>query len=129
ARVLVVDDNRIDRRVAEGLIERRLGWQVLSAGNGVEALHLIAKESPDLVLTDLLMPEMDGLQLVEAIRTNHSQVPVILMTAHGSEDIALHALRNGAASYVPKKTLQNELTGTLEQVLAASRAGRQQQRL
>src|SRR4029077_13987661 len=99
------------------------------AGNGVEALALLEKQLPDVVLTDMLMPEMDGLQLVQAIRGKYPGLPVILMTAHGSEDIAIQALQKGAASYVPKKSLARDLAETLEAVLVASRSRQQEKRL
>jgi len=127
--VLVVDDSPVDRRLAGGIVENQLGWKAVYAGNGVEALQAIERQLPSIVLTDLLMPEMDGLELVEAIRAKHALVPVILMTAHGSEDIAIKALRKGAASYVPKKSLARDLPETLEQVLTTAKADRHQQRL
>src|SRR5262249_33243015 len=71
----------------------------------------------------------DGLQLVQAIRGKYPLVPVILMTAHGSEDIAIQALQKGAASYVPKKCLARDLAETLEQVLAVSKTKQQEARL
>ena len=98
--ILVVDDSATDRRVAGGLLQRRAGWNIQFAVDGREALGLIADETPDVVLTDLQMPEMNGLELVEAMRQHHPLVPVILMTAQGSESIAAEALarrlRNGA---------------------------------
>src|SRR5436190_11689862 len=97
--VLVVDDSAMDRLLASSLLESVGGWTVLTANNGVEALAELEKQKFDLVLTDLLMPEMDGLELVRAVRAKHPLVPVILMTGHGSEDIAIKALQGGAASY------------------------------
>src|SRR5262249_57505019 len=87
------------------------------------------RHSPDLVLTDMLMPEMDGLELVSAIRSTYPLVPVILMTAHGSEDIAIQALQKGAASYVPKKSLARDLAETVEQVMSAAQTTLNQQRI
>src|SRR5262245_65676672 len=83
--VLVVDDSAMDRLLASSLIENLGGWSVLSAENGAEALATLERQRPDLVLTDLLMPGMDGLELVQAIRTNHPLVPVILMTGRSEE--------------------------------------------
>jgi len=127
--VLVVDDSAMDRLLASSLIENLGGWSVQSAENGAEALAALDRQRPDLVLTDLLMPGMDGLELVQAIRANHPLVPVILMTGHGSEDIAIKALKAGAASYVPKKSLARDLADTLEQVMTASKVDRDQRRL
>jgi CheY-like chemotaxis protein len=127
--VLVVDDSTVDRHLAGGLIGKMEGWKASFAANGVEALASIAQHMPDVVLTDLLMPEMDGLELVQTIRIKYPRVPVILMTAHGSEDIAIQALQKGAASYVPKKSLARDLPETLEQVLAATQTDRNNRRI
>ena len=79
--------------------------KVLYAENGREALTRLQEQAPDLVLTDLHMPEMDGLELVVEVRKSCPLVPIILMTAFGSEEIAIQALQKGAASYVPKRNL------------------------
>jgi CheY-like chemotaxis protein/anti-sigma regulatory factor (Ser/Thr protein kinase) len=120
--VLIVDDAPIDRHLAGSIVQKMAGWQPRFAAHGGEALEEIARAMPDVVLTDMLMPEMDGLQLVQAIRSRFPMLPVILMTAHGSEDVAIQALQKGAASYVPKKSLQRDLEETLDQVLSASRS-------
>ena len=92
--VLIVDDSVIDRHLAGAIVQKLEGWKATFAGNGVEALQLLKSGAlPDLVLTDMLMPEMDGLELVQAIRNQYPLLPVILMTAHGSEDIAIQALQ------------------------------------
>jgi CheY-like chemotaxis protein len=127
--VLVVDDSTVDRHLAGGLIQKMEGWKASFAGNGVEALAAMGQHMPDIVLTDLLMPEMDGLELVQTIRIKFPRVPVILMTAHGSEDIAIQALQKGAASYVPKKTLARDLPETLDQVLSATQSDRNSRRI
>jgi CheY-like chemotaxis protein len=118
--VLVVDDSAMDRRLAGAIIQKAEGWKAVFAGNGVEALDLIPRVSPDVVLTDMLMPQMDGLELVEAVRSKYPLTPVILMTAHGSEDLAIRALKKGAASYVPKQSLAQNLAETLDQVFSAA---------
>ena len=79
---------------------------------------------PAAVVTDLQMPGMNGLELVEEIRERYPGLPVVLMTAYGSEDIAIRALRAGAANYVPKKALARDLADTLDAVLAAGRRRR-----
>jgi CheY-like chemotaxis protein len=126
---LVVDDSVIDLKLASSLLQNLGGWDVKTASNGVEAMKSLEGGTPDVVLTDLQMPEMDGLQLVQAIRANYPSVPVILMTAHGSEEIAIQALRSGAASYVPKKNLAKNLAATLDQIQSATKANRDQRRL
>lgn len=128
-RVLVVDDSSMDRHLAGAIVQKMDGWSPVFAAGGPEALEILAASPPDVVLTDMLMPDMDGLQLVQAIRARHPGVPVILMTAHGSEDVAIQALQKGAASYVPKKSLARDLAETLDSVLSSARAQQQAQRL
>ena len=128
-KLLVVDDGVVDRRLAGAIAERTLGWKVVYADSGRSALEVMEAESPRVILTDLIMPEMDGLQLVAAVRRRWPLVPVVLMTAYGSEEIALRALRDGAASYVPKKNLGEDLASTLEQVLSAAQGESRHRRL
>jgi CheY-like chemotaxis protein len=122
-KILVVDDSPIDRRLAGSLLETTPGTTVLYAAEGRAALSVVSAQSPDLVVTDLQMPGMDGLALVEAMRASSPAVPVILMTAHGSEEVAATALRRGAASYVPKRELAADLVRTAVRLLALARAG------
>lgn len=136
ATVLVVDDFPVDRQRAGALLEKRSGQTAIGehtgikavyAAHGREALASMQQSLPDLVLTDLMMPEMNGLELVEQVRRHHPMVPVVLMTAHGSEEIAVQALQQGAASYVPKRELAQNLLETVENILSLSQAAREQQ--
>jgi CheY-like chemotaxis protein len=127
--VLVVDDSSTECRLAGAIAEKHANLRAVYASNGQEALNLIAQAPPDVVLTDLQMPVMDGLELVTLIRDRFPSIPVILMTAQGSEEIAIQALRSGAASYLPKKSLQGELAETLHHVVRAARVDRQRQRI
>src|SRR5262245_56961785 len=115
--------------MAGAIIEQNLGWRVAYAEDGAAALAAMERETPRLVLTDLRMPGMDGLKLVGAIRRQYPFVPVVLMTAFGNEEIAIQALREGAASYVPKNNQDRDLVPTLEQVVAAAKLERHQQLL
>lgn len=118
--ILVVDDSAVDRRLVGGLLRKSSDLDVEYAVHGADALSRIDHRPPDLVLTDLIMPEMDGLELVEAIRGQHPLVPVILMTSKGSEEVAVQALQLGASSYVPKRALAQQLLGTIQKVLSVS---------
>jgi CheY-like chemotaxis protein/anti-sigma regulatory factor (Ser/Thr protein kinase) len=120
-KVLVVDDALVDRALVSGLIAKRLDSTILEAADGRQALAVIEAQHPDLVLTDLHMPEMNGLELVTAVKENFPDIPVLLMTAQGSEEIAAQALQHGAASYVPKRRLADDLVRTIERVLATAR--------
>ena len=124
---LVVDDSKVDQRLAAGLLKTRADLDVTFADHGAAALELMAAQPPDLVLTDLQMPEMDGLRLVREIRNRYPAVPVVLMTAMGSEEIAAEALRAGAAGYVPKRYLSRDLAQVVERTLALAGHQREQQ--
>ncbi|MFH1919321.1 MAG: response regulator [Planctomycetota bacterium] len=128
-RVLVVDDSATDRALVTGLLRGKSQWTVETAADGGEALAQIERTRPDVVVTDLQMPRMNGLELVRTIRERHPGVPVILMTAFGSEALAVEALDKGAASYVPKSQLPDKLLNTVEKVVALARADRNYEQL
>jgi CheY-like chemotaxis protein/anti-sigma regulatory factor (Ser/Thr protein kinase) len=122
ARLLIVDDDPVDRELAGRCLEGIADLDLLEAGDGQEAIETCLRESPDLVLTDLRMPILDGLGLVREVRQRLPLVPVILMTARGSEQVAAAALAAGAVSYVPKADLAELLAETVEQALAVATA-------
>lgn len=121
--VLVVDDSATDQRLAGGLIERSNKWEVLYATDGKDALVKLELMSCDVVVTDLVMPNMNGRELVETMQQRFPNTPVILMTSKGNEQIAVRALELGAASYVPKKRLAQDLVETVESVSQKSHEG------
>lgn len=123
-RALVVEDSATQALLLRQRLARS-GFEVQIASHGGEALSLIEQRLPSVVLTDLDMPEMDGLELVKQLRRRGAAVPVILMTAKGSEEVAVQALRAGASGYVPKRNLERDLARTMEQVLALSRTTRE----
>jgi CheY-like chemotaxis protein/anti-sigma regulatory factor (Ser/Thr protein kinase) len=127
-KVLIVDDNPMDRRFAGACVEES-GMTATYAENGRDALEKLEIETPDIVLTDLDMPEMDGLQLVRKLQQRDPTLPVILMTAKGSEAVATEALKAGASSYVPKRNFQQELVAALNIVNKASKSRQRQQQV
>ncbi len=122
--LLVVDDSRVDRRLVGGLLQKTGEYEVIYAENGRAALERLELDIPDAVLTDLHMPEMNGLELVQAIKSDYPLTPVLLMTAQGSEELAVEALRLGAASYVTKRRLGEDLISTVHQILEAASSTR-----
>ncbi len=100
-RILVVDDETNMRRVLGALL-RRGGFEVLEAADGQAALECLDDQHVDAVLSDLKMPHMNGLELLEAARQRHARVPVILLTAHGTIGSAVEALKRGAFDYLTK---------------------------
>lgn len=129
AHILVVDDSAVDRTIAGRLLERNSEWTIVYAGNGKEAVARLESQPPDLIITDLQMPEMNGLELVETVRDKYPHIPVILMTGVGSEAIASEAIRKGAASYVPKEELVAGLAETVSRLLATVQPQQTRQRL
>ncbi len=129
AKILVVDDSSVDRRLVGALLEKVDDYEVSYATGGKQALAHIELDEPDLVLTDLFMPEMDGLELVAIVKGRFRLVPIVLMTSQGNEKLAVQAMQRGAASYVPKSTLANELLGVVRRVLALSARQAEQARL
>ena len=127
--ILVVDDLSSDRCIAGGLLSKDNSLIIDNANNGFEALKKIELRPPDLILTDLQMPEMNGLELVQHVRDHYQHIPTILMTARGSEDIAIKALQEGAASYIPKQYLAHDLLETVQRVLASAVEERSHSRL
>jgi CheY-like chemotaxis protein/anti-sigma regulatory factor (Ser/Thr protein kinase) len=117
ATVLVVDDAAVDRRLVGGLLSKNGSLTVEYAADGNEALAKLATVRPAIVVTDLVMPGISGLDLVSKIVEEHPLVPVILMTGKGTEETAVQALQAGAASYVPKAALHQYLLETVHDVL------------
>ncbi len=129
ARVLIVEDSRTQSLQVRLMLEQ-VGFVVAgSAANGREALAFLQREQPDVVLSDVLMPQMNGLELVEAIRQQYPGLPVVIMTALGNEEVAVQALQAGAASYIPKRNLPLHIGSTLESVLAVAGASRRQEQM
>jgi len=128
--ILVVDDSATERRRVGRLLEKGLDSAIVSyAENGRAALDSLPLKLPDLIVTDLRMPEMDGLGLVEKVAEGGFGIPVILMTSFGNEEIAVQALNAGAASYVPKSALGKHLIKTAENVIALSQGKKSRQRV
>jgi CheY-like chemotaxis protein/anti-sigma regulatory factor (Ser/Thr protein kinase) len=119
----------VDRKRVEGLLRQSGDFALEFAANGAAALRSIADSAPDVVLTDLIMPEMDGLELVAHMVSQYPLIPVILMTGRGSEQTAVQALQAGAASYVPKSVLASLLLETVQHVLDAAQEERGELRL
>ena len=119
--ILVVDDSPVEQRIVGRLLQKHLTDVVVAyASDGKAALDAITNAMPDMVLSDMRMPVMNGLELVENIKSSGYGVPVILMTSYGNEEIAVQALRTGAASYVPKLAIEKSLITTIRSVLSLS---------
>lgn len=129
AKILVVDDSAVDRRFVGGLLQRESNYLVEFAEDGADALAKIRQAPPDIIVTDLQMPNRNGLELVSAVRMHHTGIPIILMTGHGSEGLAVEALQRGAAGYVPKPQLGECLLDAVSQALSLAQADHTYERL
>ena len=114
-RILVVDDEPTQLELVGGFLAKR-GFEVSLASDGQEALKRFSRESFDLVLTDQKMPGLSGLELIEALRTQNPEVPVIVMTAYGTIETAVAAIKAGAADYLTKPLNLDELLHRVHQV-------------
>lgn len=103
ARLLVVDDIEVNRKLMTQQLSRH-GYKMIQAGNGPEALKIVEKEAVDLILLDIRMPEMDGLEVLRRLRKTHSalNLPVIMVTAEALTEITVEALQLGANDYLVK---------------------------
>jgi len=100
-RVLIVDDDPASRRLVEVRL-RPLGCDVATAGNGEQALAAIRKDLPDLMLLDLQMPKMGGIEVLRSLRNEGINLPTIVITAHGSIETAVEAMKEGAYDFITK---------------------------
>lgn len=117
SRILVVDDEKEIRSFLSRALTRLGGFQVELAESGEEALQKIEKEPFDLILTDLKMPKMDGLQLISEIGKSKPETLTMIMTGHGTIDSALEAMKRGATDYLMKPLNLDELIVRIRKVL------------
>ena len=122
--VLVVDDKEM-MRDSVGSSLRRAGFDVVTSDRAQAAVERIAQKRPDVVITDLKMPGMTGLELLEKIREIDDEVPVVLMTAFGTIETAVEAMRLGAFDYITKPFEGDELIITVKRAVAHARIVRE----
>jgi DNA-binding response OmpR family regulator len=119
-RVLCVEDETDIRLLVARLLEEE-GYEVLQADDALTAMQMISTKTPDLVLLDVVLPDVDGLELLSRVRRD-SQVPVILLTGRGAEEERIGGLRHGADDYIVKPFSPGELLARVESVLRRSAA-------
>src|SRR5215831_1617531 len=119
-RVLIADDNlEMARTIAEGLSER--GYDTVAAGGGKDAVEMLGSDKLDAIVTDLRMPDIDGMAVLAASRRIDSDRPVIVMTAYSAIDSAVESIRQGAYHYLTKPFKLDELTIFLQRALEEHR--------
>ena len=127
--VLVVDDREDSRNLLREYILEPNDFIVIEAQNGQEALKFIERGGVDLIITDLVMPKMGGLELLESLRDQGRKIPAILMTFHGSEETAVKAFRLGARDYIMKPFAIEEMREAIERALTESRLRQERDKL
>ena len=127
-RVLIVDDEEVLRDVLE-VVLRREGFDVVSAASGEEALSMLDGEEVDLVILDVMLPGISGIDTLRAMRISNPHLPVIVITASSSIDGAIEAMKHGAFHYIPKPFKNDEVVLTVNKALEQRRLSRENERL
>jgi two-component system response regulator AtoC len=127
-KVLVIDDEAGVRRTLSMILEDE-GYQVITASDGKEGLDRALKEDPDIVLCDVRMPRIDGLEFLEQYRKKNGQALVITITAYGSAELAVEAMKKGAYDYLPKPFTTAEVVLTLRKAEEREKLRREVKRL
>lgn len=120
ARVLAVDDQRYFRELIEGLLSDE-GYEVQTASSGEEALHILEREDFEVIVTDLVMPGLDGSQLVQRIKERLPEQEIVMVTGVVDVKTAVEAMKQGATDYILKPFDRNILLGSLEKILQRRR--------
>ena len=116
-RILVVDDEE-NARIALSKILAREGYDVASAGNGYEALNYLRGKEVELIITDINMPEMNGLSFLREVSRNHPESNVIMVTAYGEVESYIEAMNLGAFEYINKPVKIDELKKIIRKIFA-----------
>jgi two-component system NtrC family response regulator len=126
--ILIVDDEKNYLLVLSALLEEE-GYEVLTTASSLDAPEILKASDVDLVLTDMKMPGMDGIELLEQIKTRDAELPVIMMTAHGTVDKAVEAMQKGAYSYIMKPFDNERLTLFVKKAIATYKVVKENRRL
>ncbi len=118
-RLLIADDHALVRSGLRSMLKREPGIEIVGeARNGREAVELCRSSRPDLVLMDVRMPDMDGLEATRALKREHPGLGVLMVTMHENRDYMLEATKAGAAGYVLKDAPRNELISAVRRIVA-----------
>src|SRR5436853_2346926 len=127
-RVLIVDDEEVLRDVLE-VVLRREGFDVVLASSGEEALNVLDTEDVDLMILDVMLPGISGIDTLRAVRISNPNLPVVVITAFSSIDGAIEAMKHGAFHYIPKPFKNEEVILTVNKALEQRRLSRENERL
>ncbi len=119
SKVLIVDDEIDALELMQELFENK-GYHSMTATNGLDALNKIKNQEPDIILSDIRMPEMDGMQLLKILTKENPHIPVIMVTAHGTIETAVEAMKMGAKDYILKPLRLDEILAKVERITQLS---------
>lgn len=119
--VMIADDSQTSQLLVKTTLQRIPGLGFFTAGNGLEAMEVLKKEHVDLLVTDINMPEMDGIELVRSVRQTRGLegLPILIITAKGEEAAREQGMKLGASAYVLKPIAGRELTEQAQRLLSA----------
>ena len=127
--ILVVDDSAADRTLAGAMLEKIEDATVCYFGNAISAIEQLPLLRPDLIVSEIDLPELDGWELLREVHRRYPRLPVVFMTGRGSEDTAMRAMEANSAGYIPKRRLISDLAATVERALSQALLERQSVRV
>ena len=117
-RIMIIEDDEAMRSLLEDFFEEE-GFETDSASNGADALRILSKDHLDLIVTDIRMPGLTGLDILPRVRRLKPETPIIVMTAYGSEDVRRRSLESGATTYLEKPIHLSKLRTLIHEMISA----------
>ena len=119
SRILVIDDEKSIRNTLKEILTYE-GFEVVEAQDGMEGLKFVEKEKFDIILSDIKMPKMDGIEVLEKLQELSPETPVVMISGHGNIDTAVEAIRKGAFDYISKPLDLNRMLVTIRNAMDRS---------
>ena len=121
-KIVLADDHRIVRQGVRVLLEGEPDFNIIAeAKDGLDAVHMVERFHPDILLLDLIMPEMNGLEVTRVVRERFPKTNIVILTMHANEAYVLEALQAGAQGYVIKDSSSKELVRAIREAAAGRR--------
>ncbi|MEM1973824.1 MAG: response regulator [Thermoplasmata archaeon] len=128
-KILIVDDEPDMLKLLSLILREKTNYEITTTNNPIEALELVKTQNFDLVITDLKMPGLDGLQLLEEVKKKDEDIPVVIITAYGTIDAATEAIQKGGFDFITKPFKKEQILFTIEKALKWLRVQRENRML